>query len=91
MAIKKNYPEKYGWWISELNSLGINTEAKDEELTDIKALEDLTDNIKQNFIHEYKNRSIMTTSCSCVEKVSLVNIIRSLPSWRRMKSHSIRY
>ena len=34
MAIKKNYPEKYGWWISELNSLGINTEAKDEELTD---------------------------------------------------------
>ena len=54
MAIKKNYPEKYGWWISELNSLGINTEAKDEELTDIQALEDLTDNIKQNFIHEYK-------------------------------------
>ena len=56
MAIKKDYPEKYGWWISELNSLGINTEAKDEELTDIQALEDLTDNIKQNFIHEYKNR-----------------------------------
>jgi len=56
MAIKKNYPEKYGWWISELNSLGINTEAKDEELTDIQALEDLTDNIKQYFIHEYKNR-----------------------------------
>jgi len=51
----KDYPEKYGWWISELNSLGINTEAKDEELTDTQALEDLTDNIKQNFIHEYKN------------------------------------
>ena len=27
MATKKEYPEKYGWWISELNSLGINTEA----------------------------------------------------------------
>ena len=54
MAIK-DYPEKYGWWISELNSLGINTEAKDEESTNIQALEDLTDNIKQNFIHEYKN------------------------------------
>ena len=51
----KDYPEKYGWWISELNSLGINTEAKDEELTDTQGLEDLTDNIKQNFIHEYKN------------------------------------
>jgi len=24
MAVKKDYPEKYGWWISELNSLGIN-------------------------------------------------------------------
>ena len=56
MAIKKDYPEKCGWWISELNSLGVNTEAKDEELTDIRALEDLTDNIKQNFIHEYRNR-----------------------------------
>jgi hypothetical protein len=51
----KDYPEKYSWWISELNSLGINTEAKYEELTDIQALEDLTDNVKQNFIHEYKN------------------------------------
>ncbi len=51
----QDYPEKYGWWISELNSLGINTEAKDEELTDIRALEDFTDNRKQNFIHEYKN------------------------------------
>ena len=44
MAIK-DYPEKYSWWISELKSLGVNTEAKDEELTDIRALEDLTDNI----------------------------------------------
>jgi hypothetical protein len=31
----QDYPEKYGWWISELNSLGINTEAEDVELTDI--------------------------------------------------------
>jgi hypothetical protein len=45
MAIE-DYPEIYGWWISELNSLGINTEAKDEELTDIQALEDLTDKTK---------------------------------------------
>jgi hypothetical protein len=55
LASKNGYPEKYGWWISELNSLGINTEAKNEELMDIQALENLTDNIKQNFIHEYKN------------------------------------
>jgi hypothetical protein len=28
MATKNEYPEKYGWWINELNSLGINTEEK---------------------------------------------------------------
>jgi hypothetical protein len=54
MATKKEYPEKYGWWISELNSLGINTETKNEELRDVQALENLTDEVKQNFIHEYK-------------------------------------
>lgn len=48
--------EKYGWWISELNSLGVNTEAKNEELRDVQALENLTDALKQTFIHEYKTR-----------------------------------
>ena len=56
MATKKEYPEKYGWWISELNSLGINTEATNEEVGDVQALENLTDDVKQNFIHEYKTR-----------------------------------
>ena len=56
MATKKEYPEKYGWWISELKSLGVNTEAKNEELRDVQALENLTDDLKQNFIHEYKTR-----------------------------------
>ncbi|MGB8937701.1 MAG: hypothetical protein WCC17_21640 [Candidatus Nitrosopolaris sp.] len=54
MATKEEYPEKYGWWISELNSLGVNTEAKYEELRDVQALENLTDDLKQNFIHGYK-------------------------------------
>ena len=52
MATKKEYPENYGWWISELNSLGVNT----EELRDVRALENLTDDLKQSFIHEYKTR-----------------------------------
>ena len=25
MVTKKEYPENYGWWISELNSLGVDT------------------------------------------------------------------
>jgi hypothetical protein len=56
MATKEEYPEKYGWWKSELDSLGVNTEAKNEELRDVQALENLADDLKQNFIHEYKTR-----------------------------------
>jgi hypothetical protein len=52
MTSKKEYPENYGWWISELNSLGVNT----KELRDVQALENLTDDLKQTFIHEYKTR-----------------------------------
>ena len=54
MATKNEYPEKYAWWITELNSLGINKEDKYEELKDVQALENLTDDVKQIFIHEYK-------------------------------------
>ncbi len=41
-STKNEYPEKYGWWISELNSLGVNTEPKNEELRDVQGLENLT-------------------------------------------------
>jgi hypothetical protein len=58
MATKNEYPEKYGWWINELNSLGVDTEDKNAELRDVQSLENLADDVKQNFIHEYK------TSCS---------------------------
>jgi hypothetical protein len=52
MATKIEYPEKYGWWISELNSLGVNTEALGTG--GVQAIENLTDDVKQSFIHEYK-------------------------------------
>jgi len=51
MATRNEYPKKYSWWINELNSLGV----KNEELRDIEALENLTDDIKQLFIHSYKD------------------------------------
>lgn len=56
MATRNEYPEKYAWWINELNSLGINQEDKNEKLRDIQALENLTDDIKQLFIHSYKDQ-----------------------------------
>ena len=54
MATKNEFPEKYPWWINELNSLAVSTESKNEELKDAQGLESLTDDVKQKFIHEYK-------------------------------------
>ena len=51
MATENEYPEKRAWWINELNSLGVKKYDKNEEL---EALENLTDDVKQMFIHEYK-------------------------------------
>ena len=52
--------EKVSWWINELDSLGIKKNNNDSdnksELKDSQELEDLTDDIKQTFIHDYKMR-----------------------------------
>jgi hypothetical protein len=42
--------QKVNWWISELDSLGI----KQKESNKGQLLEDLTDDIKQKFIYDYK-------------------------------------
>ena len=56
MATRNENPEKNAWWINELNSLGIKKDEKIEELRDTQALENLTDDLKQLFIHEYIDR-----------------------------------
>jgi hypothetical protein len=53
MANKSEYPEKYGWWINELGSLGVQVNEKMEE-NDLTQLEILTDDLKQNMIQKYK-------------------------------------
>ena len=48
-------PEKVGWWINELDSLGIEKSNNNKsEPKDCQELEDLADDIKQTFIHDYK-------------------------------------
>jgi hypothetical protein len=43
------------WWINELDSLGIKTSSNNKsESKDSQELEDLTDDLKQAFIHDYK-------------------------------------
>lgn len=56
MATRNEYPEKYAWWINELNSLGIKKDEKIENLRDTQAVENLTDHVKQLFIHEYRDQ-----------------------------------
>jgi hypothetical protein len=49
-------PEKVGWWINELDSLGIekSSSSNKNELKNSQKLEDLTDDIKQGLIRDYK-------------------------------------
>jgi hypothetical protein len=53
MSTKKEHPEKYGWWISELDSLGIKRLNRND-MKDRKEITDLTKNIKQTLFQEYK-------------------------------------
>jgi hypothetical protein len=46
---KAEHPEKYNWWLNELDSLGISTLQKNNQ----KEASDLTDVVKQTLYEEY--------------------------------------
>jgi poly(A) polymerase Pap1 len=48
-----NEKSQVNWWISELDSLGMKKN-KQEESNKGQVLENLTDDIKQKFIYDYK-------------------------------------
>jgi CTP-dependent riboflavin kinase len=52
MAIVEN-PEKHGWWLNELESLGVNTR-EESQLKDFKKATELTMDIKEMFYDEYQ-------------------------------------
>lgn len=52
MAIAEQ-PERQGWWLNELESLGVNTKHK-EELGDLAIASALTEYLKQLFYEEYQ-------------------------------------
>jgi hypothetical protein len=56
-----NHPENKGWWLSELNSLGVNVEII-KELNDTQLLSNITENIKQALFEEYK----LSTTVFCM-------------------------
>jgi hypothetical protein len=49
------HPERYGWWLNELDSLGIRTK-KINELNDLQEIRNLTQNIKQALYQEFKTK-----------------------------------
>jgi hypothetical protein len=49
---KAELPEKYNWWINELDSLGISTLQK-KVLGNHKEASDLTEAVKQTLYEEY--------------------------------------
>jgi hypothetical protein len=50
---KVERPEKHGWWLNELESLGVNTR-EESQLKDFKKTTELTTDIKQMFYEEYQ-------------------------------------
>ena len=52
MAKMEEHPERYGWWIDELESLGLSVN-KINELNDLKEIRDLAEIIKQDKYIDY--------------------------------------
>ena len=53
MSTEKEYSDRYGWWLNELDSLGI-VPKKTNELNDKQEISDLSENIKQILYQDYK-------------------------------------
>ena len=53
MSTKTEYSDRYGWWLNELDSLGIISK-KTNELNDKQEISDLSENIKQILYQDYK-------------------------------------
>lgn len=52
MATTEEHPERYGWWINELESLGLSVK-KVNELNDLNEIRDLAEIIKQDKYVDY--------------------------------------
>ena len=57
MKTLDEHPERYGWWINELESLGVGVR-KTNELNDLREIRSLAENIKQDFYQHHKDDSL---------------------------------
>jgi hypothetical protein len=51
--VKAEYPDRFSWWLNELESLGISMNTKDA-CNNIKVASELTEEVKQIFYEEYQ-------------------------------------
>ena len=58
MATKDEHPERFGWWISELESLGLNVK-KINEFNDLDEMRGLAEIIKQRFYQDHKTHNLV--------------------------------
>ena len=52
MATMREHPERYGWWINELESLGLSVK-KINQFNDLDEIRDLAEIIKQDKYLDY--------------------------------------
>ena len=53
----EEHAEKEGWWLNELDTLGIDTENNNSELSDKEENSNLVETIKQTLLEDYKQTS----------------------------------
>ena len=57
MATTREHPERYGWWINELDSLGIRVKRKNE-FNNLREIRSLVENIKHDLYQHDKSHSL---------------------------------
>jgi hypothetical protein len=58
MATIDEHPERFGWWISELESLGLNVK-KINEFNNLDEMRGLAEIIKQRFYQDHKAHNLL--------------------------------
>jgi hypothetical protein len=56
MAPIEEHPESYGWWLNELESLGISAK-RTNELNVLNEISILPENVKRGFYQEHESRT----------------------------------
>ena len=67
MVAKNEHPEKYGWWLNELESLGVSPKVCNE-LNDMQEVSNLTEILKADILPAVSCEFFYTMGYAYVEK-----------------------